>query len=434
MIQGIKRLHFTLAGDMEAMMRFVILAAMLATGALVSSTRAQTTLDRPIGQDRPYRVDSGILANPAGAATILFRETVHIKGAAWMRVYFGSVVLAPGSVVRVTSALDGETQQLDDVAMAMWGNTSAYFNGDTMVVELIAGPKTANNRLIIDHLTLELGVAHPIGSCGICGSDDRVPSNQNWAGRLVPPGCSASVWNEESCLVSAGHCVAPDAVIEFNVPPSSPDCRTDHPPVADQFPVIEALFSNQGVGNDWAVMRTGTNNMGQTAFERYGQLRPIAEEPGQISETLFVWGYGIDSECELSQTQQTSTGTLMTVQPNHYTYDVDTTFGNSGSAVIRPHIRDGNLLAIVTHCDCPNNIGTRVDLPAFAAARAAMCPPPPDPCAADLDDDGTVGILDLLALLAAWGSDPGGPPDLDGDGTVGIADLLQLLADWGDCP
>ena len=52
----------------------------------------------------------------------------------------------------------------------------------------------------------------------------------------------------------------------------------------------------------------------------------------------------------------------------------------------------------------------------------------------DFDGDGTVGILDLLALLANWGTDPGGPPDFDGDNTVGILDLLTLLANWGPCP
>ena len=54
-------------------------------------------------------------------------------------------------------------------------------------------------------------------------------------------------------------------------------------------------------------------------------------------------------------------------------------------------------------------------------------------CPWDLDGTGSVGILDLLALLAAWGTDPGGPPDFDGDGTVGILDLLTLLANWGAC-
>ena len=31
------------------------------------------------------------------------------------------------------------------------------------------------------------------------------------------------------------------------------------------------------------------------------------------------------------------------------------------------------------------------------------CPDPPQPCPPDFNGDGTVGILDLLALLANWG-------------------------------
>ncbi|MHC4080327.1 MAG: hypothetical protein ACYS15_15400 [Planctomycetota bacterium] len=45
-----------------------------------------------------------------------------------------------------------------------------------------------------------------------------------------------------------------------------------------------------------------------------------------------------------------------------------------------------------------------------------------------------VGVLDFLALLAAWGPcddqpDPC-PEDLDGDGVVGVLDFLILLANW----
>ncbi len=54
-------------------------------------------------------------------------------------------------------------------------------------------------------------------------------------------------------------------------------------------------------------------------------------------------------------------------------------------------------------------------------------------CLWDLDADGSVAINDLLDLLAAWGSVPGGPPDFDGGG-VGISDLLALLTNWGPCP
>ena len=55
-------------------------------------------------------------------------------------------------------------------------------------------------------------------------------------------------------------------------------------------------------------------------------------------------------------------------------------------------------------------------------------------CNGDIDGDGAVGIVDFLALLAAWGPCPGCPEDLDDDGAVGIIDFLALLAAWGPCP
>lgn len=67
------------------------------------------------------------------------------------------------------------------------------------------------------------------------------------------------------------------------------------------------------------------------------------------------------------------------------------------------------------------------------AAFEVPCACAPD-CPADFDGDCEAGVLDLLFLLSAWGSDPGGPPDIDGDGNVGVLDLLVLLASWGTCP
>ncbi len=54
-------------------------------------------------------------------------------------------------------------------------------------------------------------------------------------------------------------------------------------------------------------------------------------------------------------------------------------------------------------------------------------------CDGDLDDDGIVGSTDLIALLGAWGKNPGHPADLDGDDNVGTTDLLVLLGNWGKC-
>ncbi len=54
-------------------------------------------------------------------------------------------------------------------------------------------------------------------------------------------------------------------------------------------------------------------------------------------------------------------------------------------------------------------------------------------CPEDLDGSGDVGVTDLLTLLGAWGTDPGGPPDFDGSGAVDVIDLLALLGAWGGC-
>lgn len=67
-----------------------------------------------------------------------------------------------------------------------------------------------------------------------------------------------------------------------------------------------------------------------------------------------------------------------------------------------------------------------------------QCPPPYTflgLCPQDLDLDGSVGGLDLLALLAAYETnDPCDRADLNGDRDVNVTDLLDLLGHWGACP
>ena len=52
------------------------------------------------------------------------------------------------------------------------------------------------------------------------------------------------------------------------------------------------------------------------------------------------------------------------------------------------------------------------------------------PCNADLDGSGVVDVVDMLDLLAAWGTPDG---DLTGDGDTDVVDLLELLSAWGAC-
>ena len=75
---------------------------------------------------------------------------------------------------------------------------------------------------------------------------------------------------------------------------------------------------------------------------------------------------------------------------------------------------------------CEIDWGTSQDLNGNGVPDECECP---GDCG---DNNGNVGIVDFLALLAEWGQ-VGTPCDLDGGG-VGITDFLALLANWGPCP
>ena len=51
-------------------------------------------------------------------------------------------------------------------------------------------------------------------------------------------------------------------------------------------------------------------------------------------------------------------------------------------------------------------------------------------CVGDLDGNHAADVVDLLILLAAWGTPAG---DLNGDGNTDVQDLLIILAAWGAC-
>ena len=52
-------------------------------------------------------------------------------------------------------------------------------------------------------------------------------------------------------------------------------------------------------------------------------------------------------------------------------------------------------------------------------------------CPADITGDSIVDVLDLLEVLAQWGTS--GSADITGDGIVDVLDLLEVLGAWGPC-
>jgi len=364
------------------------------------------TLDWPVSELRPFHLDSGLKANAGVTAAIAFSQEITVPDANWLRLYFGDVVLKAGSSIRVTSTLDGEVQELDAGTLAMWNNSTAYFNGDTVTVELIAGAGTVGNRLTIDELGVPNGVhqeAGGAGQCGICGGvDDRVPSTDLWTGRLFPAGCTASIYNTFSCMVSAGHCIGGNMVVQFNVPNSQVNCNTLNPPIVDQFPITNVVFDSNGPGDDWSVLESGVNNLGERAYDRYGELRSISSVVATVGQTCELTGYGVDLTCTLSQTQQFADGTICSVFSNAYEFRVDLRGGNSGSSLTSNH----QIIGIATHCPCCN-IATRIGNLDFVAARAEVCtfdPPGNDECA------GAVPITAILTDFLTFGATTSTPP------------------------
>ena len=51
-------------------------------------------------------------------------------------------------------------------------------------------------------------------------------------------------------------------------------------------------------------------------------------------------------------------------------------------------------------------------------------------CPGDLDQDGLVGVDDLLLVLEGWDTSQG---DVTGDGQTDVNDILAVIAYWGDC-
>jgi hypothetical protein len=70
----------------------------------------------------------------------------------------------------------------------------------------------------------------------------------------------------------------------------------------------------------------------------------------------------------------------------------------------------------------PDPDGTVADLGAFFFEQ--------DVLEGDINGDGDVDVVDLLALLNAWGDCGDCPEDLDGNGVVDVVDLLALLNAW----
>ena len=292
-------------------LRLILLLAL--TGGLASPSLAQ--VQAPPFASLAYEFDSGPVANEGLDPAVVISFPVVVEGSAWMRLHFDEVVLAgdlfagEGALLRMTALADGAIQEMDMRHLVQWQDSSAYFNGDTVLVEVLAQPGTGASRVVMRSVDHGLVPSLPESICG--SNDDRILSSDPRSARLLPIGCTAWTIDDcAGCLLTAGHCQGGASVVQFNVPLSSgsgsinqpsPDdlvdearcCRVGgrHPGVARGAEVgLEALHEGHEVPDGEAV-RLHEDSQPRQVVDRPVN-RVVEELPLQVSGKFERGGHG----------------------------------------------------------------------------------------------------------------------------------------------
>ncbi len=345
-------------------------------------------------QEVPQAHDTGLVANPTAQERVVASFVVHVTGAPWLRLAFDQLQLAgdalagTGARVRMISALDGGTQELDAIRASQWQLTSAYFNGDTVLVELVAPPFASGSRAVVSQVSAGLPPIPEESQCG--ATDDRVLSSDPRAARIVPVGCTGWLIDDcQRCFLTAGHCTGSSfQVVQFNVPLSTSGGTIQNPPPEHQYAIDPASLQGnggQGVGNDWAYFGVFPNaTTGLTPAQAQGATYTLVAPPSfNASEEIRITGYGTDSTpSQNNQVQQTHTGPWAAFTGTTLSYQADTTGGNSGSPVI--HEPTGLAIGIHTHGGCTSTGGQNNGTASTHAGLQAALASPLGVCAAGL--------------------------------------------------
>ena len=290
--------------------------------AIACAPRIEAATNSSASQFEEYHLSSGVYNGKPAGNYVAYRTKVMIPGATSIRLFFGAASLGAGSYILITSLKDSAQQHLNAAAISQWHNTSAYFNGDAVELELIVAPVDEDVSFTVDKIFVGGHVSSPVPQAtSVClSTDTRTPSSNPAIGRLVDSTYShldnwGTVWIAPSgVLVGAAHSFGwgTNTTVEFNVPPSLADGTPQHPNPKDQYVIdFNTLKTPQTapiqVGNDWAVFSVFPNS--ET------ELSPIQEQQAFIGveqndspSGLRITGYGTSSITTLTRTQQTATG------------------------------------------------------------------------------------------------------------------------------
>lgn len=393
-------------------------AITLAVGACISAAAAAHARSGAAFESIPSTLDSGIIADlPLDEHDVVFSAEVRHEGASWLRLHFGDVKLGPWSYLQITSLEDGGTQVMSEEHLDQWNFSTAVFNGEAVLLEVVSQGGGGENRITIAELSAGLPLVEPQSIC--FGIDDRELSADPRIGRTFPNGCTAWMIDDcHRCMITAGHCSTGFDIVQFNVPLSNGNGSWNNPPPQHQYPVDFTSMQKQssGIGADWAYFGCFPNST--TAMlpgEAQGDAFTLANPPTGSGHTIRITGFGsvqppVPNQWDFAQ--KTHTGPFSTQSsPTTVKYQVDTTGGNSGSPVILEST--GAAIGVHTHAGCNigggANQGTAITQSSFSAALASpkgVCCPgswsePPGAFALLSPANATEG-LDPDAVVLDW--------------------------------
>jgi hypothetical protein len=384
-----------------------LVLAWLSCGLLAVGASAQPD-DLTLQYYVPYPVDSGPLDNPSGSPNIVFQTTIAPGPYSFVRVHFAFAHLPPGSSLQLIADADSAVQTLDAADLYDWDHSSAYLNGSSLQLALVAGPFTVANQVVVDSVWVGDPDLSGMSVESICGTrDTRVLSSNAAVGRLLINDRRGSTLafgtafiidtpqGIDKCHLSAGHNFASSAnrtyVLEFNVAASDTACNPKFSKPEFQFPVLKTTltYDNSGIGKDWAVFRCGKSD-GKTDFQKQGAALPLATSIPDSGDAR-VTGYGRDNTASddagggnascgacaspngrRHRVQQTDTGRFYRINATTLEHRVDTCPANSGSPILNE--TNGRVIGIHTQGGCDagtaRNSGTRVDQDSLALTIA----------------------------------------------------------------
>lgn len=248
-------------------------------------------------------VDSDWAAATSASPAPVFSKRVEVPGAAWIRLNLDGTVLpgdeslGEGAFLRITSLLDGATQEMHASHLEQWHHQSAYFNGDAVQVELISSASAGMSRLRITGATYEIAAdtvpagdddGAPRSYCGMY--DLRELSDDPRVARVVfdtgAIGTVSIIDDPNHTFLTAGPIAAAlngNSVIEFHAPLTYPNGTTlVHPAPSDQYVAdlssVQRASGAAGSGDNWGYFGAfGNSTTGLTPFQAQGAFFTLAD-------------------------------------------------------------------------------------------------------------------------------------------------------------